>query len=263
MKIALGQMAMTNNVKENLEKTLSFCDKAKGSDLVLFPEVQLAPFFPQYEKQNVDEYCLTLDSPEVEALCTKAGEEEFYLSPNLYIEEEGNRYDMSLWIEPDGTLLDTAAMVHIAQAKQFYEQDYYTPSEDGFKVFTTEFGRVGIVICYDRHLPESIRTCTLMGADLILIPTANTKAEDLEMFEWEVRVQAMQNQVFIAMCNRVGKEGDMDFAGESLVVGPRGEVIAKAGDGEELLTCHIDLMEAAKLRQKMPYLGSRRGEMYL
>ena len=76
------------------------------------------------------------------------------------------RYDTSLWIDPHGELLDCAKMVHIAQAEQFYEQDYYTPSDDGFKVFNTPFGRVGIVICYDRHLPESIRTCTLMGAQL-------------------------------------------------------------------------------------------------
>ena len=72
-------------------------------------------------------------------------------------------------------------MVHIAQAENFYEQDYYTPSDDGFKVFDTEFGKVGIVICYDRHLPESIRTCVLKGADLIIIPTANTKSEPMEM----------------------------------------------------------------------------------
>ena len=75
-----------------------------------------------------------------------------------------------------------------------------TPSEDGFKVFDTPFGKVGIVICFDRHLPESIRTCTLKGAQLIIIPTANTLAEPLEMFEWELRVQAFQNNVFVAMC---------------------------------------------------------------
>lgn len=156
-----------------------------------------------------------------------------------------------------------AKMVHIAQAKQFYEQDYYTPSDDGFKVFDTPFGKIGIVICYDRHLPESIRTCVLKGADLILIPTANTKAEPMEMFAWEIRVQAMQNQVFIAMCNRVGTEDAMDFAGESLVVHPSGDILAKAGDREQLLTCEINLQEAREWREKVPYLGTRRPEWYL
>ena len=71
-------------------------------------------------------------------------------------------------------------MVHIAQAEQFYEQDYYTPSDEGFKVFDTEFGKIGLVVCFDRHYPESIRTEVLRGAELILIPTVNTKADDTE-----------------------------------------------------------------------------------
>ena len=185
------------------------------------------------------------------------------MSPNVYLEMNGRRYDTSLWIDPHGELLDCAKMVHIAQAEQFYEQDYYTPSDDGFKVFDTPFGRVGIVICYDRHLPESIRTCTLMGAQLVIIPTANTKAEPMEMFEWEIRAQAMQNQVFIAMCNRVGKEGDMDFAGESLVVHPSGDVICKADDKERLVCCEIDLAESDAWRAKKPYIPTRRPECYL
>ena len=138
----------------------------------------------------------------------------------------------------------------------------YAPSDDGFKVFDTPFGKIGIVICYDRYLPESIRTCTLMGADLIIVPTANTKAEPMEMFEWEMRVQAMQNQVFIAMCNRVGEEGEMDFSGESIVIHPNGSVLAKADDTEQLLVCEVDLSEAKKLKKKIPYLSSRRPEWY-
>ena len=122
-----------------------------------------------------------------------------FLSPNMFIEEDGKRSDCSLWITPDGQIEGSASMVHIYQGEKFCEKDYYSPSEDGFKVFDTPFGKVGIVICFDRHIPESIRTCSLMGADLVIIPTANTKKEPLEMFEWEIRVQAMQNSVFIAM----------------------------------------------------------------
>lgn len=263
MKLALAQMAMSASVKDNLEKSLRFCDRAAGNDLLFFPEIQLSPFFPQYEKQNVDQYCLTKDSDEIAVLKKKAAEHHYYLSPNLYLEQEVGRYDTSLWINPQGNLLDTAEMVHIAQAKQFYEQDYYVPSRTGFKVFDTPFGKIGIVICYDRHLPESIRTCALKGAQLILVPTANTKAEPMEMFEWEIRVQAMQNQVFVAMCNRVGLEDKMDFAGESLVVHPSGEVLLKADHRERLLSCEIDLQEAVELRKKVPYIKTRRPEWYL
>lgn len=83
------------------------------------------------------------------------------------------------------------------------------------------------------------------------------------MFEWEIRVQAMQNQVLIAMCNRVGREGDMDFAGESLVVYPSGDVIIKADDREQLIRCELNLAEAREWREKVPYLGTRRLEWYL
>ena len=81
--------------------------------------------------------------------------------------------------------------------------------------------------------------------------------------KWEIRVQAMQNQVFVAMCNRVGSEGEMEFAGESIVVNPKGEVIAKAEDKEQLIICDIDLSTASELRNKVPYIKTRRPECYI
>lgn len=154
-------------------------------------------------------------------------------------------------------------MVHVAQAEHFYEQDYYTPSDDGFHVFDTDIGRIGIVVCFDRHYPESIRTEALMGADLILVPTVNEKAEPLTMFEWEIRVQAFQNSVAIAMCNRVGTEDDMKFAGESLVTDAYGNLICKAGDEEGVLYAEVDLKKSSDLRNKKPYTQLRRTEDYL
>ena len=263
MKLAMAQMRMTGSMDENLKTSLEMCDAARGCDLLFFPEIQLTPFFPQYEKRDVSSYFLKPDSKKITALCEAAKRNGLYMSPNVYLEMNGKRYDTSLWIDTRGEVLDCAKMVHIAQAEQFYEQDYYTPAPDGFKVFDTPFGRVGIVICFDRHLPESIRTCALMGAQLVIIPTANTEAEPMEMFEWEVRVQAMQNQVFVAMCNRVGLEGDMDFAGQSIVVHPSGEVIVKADNKQRLVTCDIDLAESALWRGKRPYISTRRPDMYI
>ena len=263
MKLAMAQMRMSGSMEENLKTSLEMCDLARGCDLLFFPEVQLTPFFPQYEKRDASGYALKPDSDKIRALCDAAKKNGYYMSPNVYLELEGKRYDTSLWIDPRGELLDTAKMVHIAQAEQFYEQDYYTPSPDGFKVFDTPFGKIGIVICFDRHLPESIRTCALMGAQLVIIPTANTESEPMEMFEWEVRVQAMQNQVFVAMCNRVGLEGEMDFAGQSIVVHPSGDVIVKADNAQRLVTSDIDLAEVELWRGKRPYISTRRKNMYL
>jgi predicted amidohydrolase len=101
-----------------------------------------------------------------------------------------------------------------------------------------------------------------MGANLILIPTVNTKSEPLEMFEWEIRVQAFQNSVAIAMCNRVGAEGDMVFAGESLLADPNGNIVVKADDKERLIFAELDIQTAEKIRNKKPYTALRRTEWY-
>jgi predicted amidohydrolase len=82
------------------------------------------------------------------------------------------------------------------------------------------------------------------------------------MFEWEIRVQAFQNSVAIAMCNRVGTEGDMAFAGESLLIDPNGIVIVKADDTERLIFAEIDLQSVGKVRSGKPYTNLRRTEWY-
>ena len=172
----------------------------------------------------------------------------------MYLEQNGKRYDASLMIDDTGTVLGISKMVHIAQAPNFYEQDYYTPSEEGFRVYDTPFGRVGIVICFDRHLPDGIRSCALQGAELVLIPTANILGEPLELFEWEVRVQAFQNTVFVAMCNRVGPEGALTFAGESLLAGPDGSLLHKSDGTEELIVTDVSLKTVAEVRRQRPWL---------
>lgn len=258
----MAQMTMSADMNKNLEKSVAFIRQAKGSDLIFFPEIQLTPFFPQYEKRDAAKYLIGPDSEYIRALCKVAFENRIYVSPNVYLSHNVKPYDASLWITPEGRMSGIAKMVHIMQAEQFYEKDYYTPSDDGFKVFDTPFGKVGIVICFDRHLPESIRSCALNGAQLVIIPTANTSAEPLEMFEWELRVQAFQNNVFIAMCNRVGQEDVMDFCGQSLIVSPDGDVLFKADDLEQLIGVEIDLSLAEVSRSKRPYITTRRNEKY-
>jgi N-carbamoylputrescine amidase len=166
-------------------------------------------------------------------------------------------------IDENGQIQGVSKMVHIAQVPGFYEQDYYTPSDTGFKVYETSFGKIGVVVCFDRHYPESTRTCTLRGAELIVIPTANTKVEPLDLFECELRAAAMQNGVFIAMCNRVGREGDAEFCGESIVVDSDGGVVFKAEDSDGLFVVDLDLRRVDSSRRKRPYLPLRRPETYL
>ena len=265
MKIAIAQMRLSEDMAANLNKTLEKIEAAaaQGADLILFPEIQLSPFFPKHPGQDASRYRMTMDSPQLRAVQDACAAHRIFASPNFYMTLNGGHYDTSFLIDDTGAILGTQKMVHIAQAPQFYEQDYYAPSDEGFRVFDTAFGKIGIVVCFDRHYPESFRTLALMGADLILIPTANTKAEPSELFEWEVRVQAFQNSVVAAMCNRVGQEGEMVFSGESIICDANGTCIVKADDTAQLLYADIDLAQSAEIRRRRPYTQLRRKEWYL
>lgn len=264
MKLAMYQMKNAGSVEANLEKSLAAIAAAAeaGADLILFPEVQLTEFFPQYPGLDVAHYAIPIGHPIVERFRAACRAHRIMASPNIYLEENGKYYDASLLIGADGELVGVQKMVHIAQAHQFYEQDYYAPADDGFKVFDTPLGKIGIVVCFDRHYPESVRTEALMGADLILVPTVNVKAEPGEVFQWEVRIQAFQNSVAIAMCNRVGLEGEMDFSGESIVADANGNCLLLGDDREGILYAHIDMAQSGIIRAKRPYTGLRRPEFY-
>ena len=264
MKIALAQMQMSNDIESNYQKSIKLIREAveKRAQLVMFPEIQLTPFFPQYKGMEVSAYVLTFEHQYIKGICEACRECGIYASPNFYIEDNGKRYDMSLLIDDKGNIVGKQKMVHIAQCDQFYEQDYYTPSEEGFTVFDTKIGKIGMVVCFDRHYPESIRTESLRGAELILIPTANTTSEPSELFEWEIRVQAFQNSVNIAMCNRCGKEDGMIFSGKSIVSDYNGNLIAVAGDKEELFIAEVDLSDTEKIRHDKPYTCFRRKNLY-
>ena len=264
MKIALIQLRVEKNMAQNIENTLHFLGQAaeKGARLICYPEIQLTPFFPQFQKTDASMYAVGINHQIVKRLQQKCKELRVVAIPNIYLKENENLYDASPVIDADGTILGISKMVHIPQQPYFYEQDYYTPSDSGFHVYNTAIGKIGVVICMDRRFPESFRTCVLQGAQIIIIPTANTKAEMLEVFEWEIKIAAMQNIVFIAMCNRVGVEDEMQFAGESIVVDPAGNVIRKADDSAQILYADIDFSSIEEVRKMRPYWQMRRPEFY-
>lgn len=256
MRLALAQMKMDTSIDRNLAKTIRYMERAAeaGADMIFFPEVQLTPFFPQYEKRDAESWAMDLSGVEIAAIQDTCRRLNLCASPNIYLKKGELRYDASLMLDADGQIMGVSKMVHIAQAQYFYEQDYYTPSDDGFKVYDTPFGKIGIVICFDRHLPDGIRSCAQQGADLVIIPTANIEGEPLELFEWEVRVQAFQSTVYIAMCNRVGPEGDLMFAGQSLLAGPDGNLLYKADDKEQLMVLDVPLETVTRERVARPWL---------
>lgn len=257
MRLSMAQMHMEEDIRRNLDTSLLMMRKAKeaNADLVFFPEIQLSPFFPMYPGRDASRWALSLESPEVKTIRAACKELALWASPNIYLELGGKRYDASLMIDSRGEIQGISKMVHIYQAENFYERDYYTPSDDGFKVYNTPFGIIGIVICFDRHIPGSIRGSARKGAELVLVPTANLVSEPMELFEWEARVEAFQDTAFIAMCNRVGPEGGSAFAGESLVAAPDGSLIYKAGGAEELIVVDIPLEDVLKERQRRNWLS--------
>lgn len=263
-KIALAQMRMEADPERNLLASIEHMTQARahGAALACFPELQLSPFFPQYPAGDATRYAMALEDTPLLRLARACRDLGMVGAFNVYLREAGQLYDASPVVDADGRLLGISKMVHVAQAAQFYEQDYYTPSNTGFRVYRTAVGMVGVVVCFDRHFPESVRSCALQGAQLIVIPTANIKSEPLDLFEAELRVAAFQNGVYIAMCNRVGREGEMDFCGQSLAVDPFGKVIAMGSGQEELLLADIDFSAVERAQAQRPYLVLRRPEAY-
>lgn len=264
MRLALAQYALNEDVDGNLRTALEHMEAAAvgRASLIVFPELCLSPFFPQSPGLDVSRYTMAIDDERVKQFQQASARLQLVSSPNVYLTENSCRFDASLVIDSAGEILGISKMVHIAQLPGFYEQDYYAPSNTGFHVYSMAFGRIGIVVCFDRHYPESIRTCALRGAELILIPTANRVDEPRDLYVCELRAMAMQNGVYVAMCNRVGREGDATFCGESIVVDPFGNIVVQSGEAAELLFADIDLSNVSKARKSRPYLPLRRPETY-
>lgn len=263
MRLAMAQMAMKNNMNENYKTTMSFIEKASGCDLLFFPLLQMSPYFPQLSGLAAGGALSRESDARMSGIAYQAKKNNLYISPNVYLEQNGKRYCASLWFDRYGEFGKTAGMVHVWDRPQAYEAEYFAPFERGFVVHKTNFGKVGIVVGSDRHFPESVRSCVNRGAQLILVPAVHTDQDDSEMDEWELRVQAKQNSVFIAVCARAGKEGNLFFTGSSAVYGPDGRVIVKADGREQLVTCAVDLGECEEIRKKNPYLSVRKPELYV
>jgi len=123
---------------------------------------------------------------------------------------------------------------------------------------------VGVSICYDRHFPEYMRALALRGAELVVVPQAGAVAEWPEgLHEAEMRVAAFQNGYFVALCNRVGQEERLNFAGESFVCAPDGRVIARASEGRsQVLLADLDLRQVGESHARRLFLPDRRPELY-
>ncbi len=209
-----------------------------------------------------DEFAIELSDKRIAAMANRCKKYGFFAVPNLYVKTEDHYYDMSLWIEPTGRVHSRSKTVHVINQTAFHEKEYFDESDEGFFVYETPHGRVGVVIGYDRHISESISACADRGAQLVIIPAANVTLEPLEMYEWEVRIAAFQNGIFVAMANRVGNEGFLSFCGESIVVDPNGSVVVKADDSQQFIVCNVELNDSALAQKKRPYRQEARNKRF-
>jgi len=267
MRIALVQQHATADQAENLERGLAAirAAAADGARLVCLAELAFEPFYPQTPAgPDAVERAETIPGPTIDRLRTLAAELGIVLVPNLF-ERDGDRtFDTSPVIDVDGRLLGATRMVHVPDYAGFHEQGYYAPGDRGLPVYETAVGRVGVAICYDRHYPEAMRSLALDGAQVVLVPQAGAVGEWPDgLFEAEMRVAAFQNGFFVALCNRVGAEEALTFAGESFVCDPGGNVIARAASGaDEVLVCDVDLTAADASHARRLFLPDRRPELY-
>jgi N-carbamoylputrescine amidase len=267
MRLALIQQHATPDKAANVSRGLAALERAArdGAELVAFAELAFEPFYPQHVAgPDVARLAEPVPGPLVEAFQSRARELGVVVVLNLFEREGEETYDCSPVIDADGSLLGRARMVHITDYDRFHESGYYAPGDTGTPVFPTRAGRVGVCICYDRHFPEYTRGLALGGADLVVVPQAGAVGEWPEgLYEAEMRVAAFQNGYFVALCNRVGPEPRLTFAGESFVCGPDGRVIARAGSGtDEILQAEIDLGQAATSHARRLFLRDRRPDLY-
>jgi len=267
MRIALIQQHATDDRDDNLRRGLQALEEAAagGAELVCYAELAFEPFYPQQPAVGDPKgLAQEVPGPVTEAFSALAADTGVVVVLNLYERDGEHCFDSSPVIDADGSLLGRTRMVHITDYPCFHEQGYYQPGDTGAPVFITRVGKIGVSICYDRHYPEYMRALALAGAELVVVPQAGAVDEWPEgLYEAELRVAAFQNGYFTALCNRVGAEECLDFAGESFVCGPDGRVLARAPQGEDhILFADIDLAEAADSHARKLFLRDRRPELY-
>ena len=267
MKIALIQQHATKDKSANLARGLRHLQTAaeNGAQLACFAELAFEWFHPQHRASgDVKALAEPLDGPLVQAVQRKARELNLVVVLNFFERDGEHTYDSSPVIDADGSVLGVTRMIHITEYACFHEQGYYTPGDKGAPVYRTQAGIVGVAICYDRHFPEYMRALALGGAEIVIVPQAGAVGEWPEgLYEGEMRVAAFQNGYYTALCNRVGREDCLEFAGESFVCDPDGKVIARAAQGtDEILYAEVDRANNARSHARQLFLKHRRPELY-
>jgi N-carbamoylputrescine amidase len=277
--IALIQTACSAEPAENVEKTRSLADQAAraGAQIICTQELFRSQYFCQSEDHKYFELAESIPGPTTEVFQELARERQVVLIVSLFERRApGVYHNTAVVIDADGTLLGRYRKMHIPDDPLFYEKFYFTPGDLGFKAWTTRYGRIGVLVCWDQWYPEAARLTALQGAEILFYPTAigwhpaEKAAHGVAQHSaWETvqRGHAIANGCYVAAVNRIGHEklaGEgIEFWGQSFVAGPAGQILAKASaEREEVLMTTVDLRLVEETRTHWPFLRDRRIDAY-
>lgn len=277
--VGLIQTSCSAHPAENVERTRSLADRAarEGAQIVCTQELFRSQYFCQSEDHQYFALAEPIPGPTTAVFQALAREREVVLIVSLFERRApGVYHNTAVVIDADGTLLGRYRKMHIPDDPLFYEKFYFTPGDLGFKAWTTRYGRIGVLVCWDQWYPEAARLTALQGAEILFYPTAigwhpAEKAEHgaAQHSAWETiqRGHAIANGCYVAAVNRIGHEklaGEgIEFWGQSFVAGPSGQILAKASaDREEILMTTVDLRRVEETRTHWPFLRDRRIDAY-
>ena len=275
MTVGLVQMSAGADIKLNLDKALAGIAAAakKGAQVVCLQELFRSRYFPQSEDAENFRLAETIPGPTTDALGRLAKKKKVVVIGSVFEQRSAGIYhNTAAVIGADGLILGKYRKMHIPDDPCFYEKFYFTPGDLGFLTFDTAVAKIGVLICWDQWFPEAARLTALSGAEILFYPTAigwlRSEPSDVAKAQrnaWELvqRGHAVANGIYVAVPNRVGREGKLKFWGGSFVAGPSGEIIAQAGrEKEQILIARCDLEKIAEARQSWPFLRDRRIDAY-
>ena len=263
--------AHANMPKERaIEKHVGLIAKAAadGAQITCLQEIFHGPYFPAEQDPKWYASAEPEDGPTVTRMRQVARDHNMVLIVPFYEEAQvGVYYNTAVVIERDGTVVGKYRKTHIPQVGPcFWEKYYFKPGNLGSPAFDTSVGRIGLIICYDRHFPEVARQLGLKGVELVFNPSATVESLSRYLWELEQPAHAVANGFWIAAINRVGTEEPLNahrFYGSSYFCDPRGQIVARASeDGDEVLVCDVDLAKVREVRNTWQFLRDRRPETY-
>lgn len=260
--IALIQMdCRLGDVKYNVEHAEALIRQGaeRGADIICLPELGLTGYRQDLLGPKLWDIAEGVPGPITDRFAKLARDLDVYLIIPLN-EKDSVPYllhNSAVFIDRQGHVQGVYRKVHA-----YATENHYFTSGDRYPVFETEFGKVGIMICYDMGFPEVARILTLQGAEIVFGPSAWCR-EDEDIWDINIAARALENRLFVAAVNRVGDEGDLTFLGRSKVVNTRGKTLAQSPNfREDVLVTTLDLHELYEGRRETPYLKDRKPATY-